>query len=70
MLLQISEEERLVLSHLLSRALREVRDEISATETAGVMDMIKPRKELLRKLFERLESGAIQAQAGHGDSVP
>jgi hypothetical protein len=68
MLLQISEEERVLLARLVSRVLREKRDEISVTHTAGVMDIVMARKKLLTELFERLESGSIRAQAGQDDS--
>jgi hypothetical protein len=68
MLLQISEEERMLLARLLSRALREKHDEIAVTQTAWVMDIIKARTKLLRELFERLESGSIRAQAGQNES--
>jgi hypothetical protein len=68
MLLQISEEERVLLARLVSRVLREKRDEISVTQTAGVMDIVMARKKLLTELFERLESGSMRAQAGRDDS--
>jgi hypothetical protein len=67
MLPQISEEERMLLARLLSRALREVHDEISVTQTAAVMDLMKARKKLLRELLERLESASIRAQAGQDE---
>jgi hypothetical protein len=56
MLLHMKDEERALLIRLLQRAVREVRHELSITDTDEVRALIKPREILLRGLLERVQA--------------
>lgn len=57
-LVHIGEEERMLLVRLLRRAIRDVRYELSVTQTDDVRELIKPREALLTGLLERVQTAA------------
>jgi signal transduction histidine kinase len=59
--LHIKEEERALLIRLLQRAAREVRHELSITDTEEVRALIKPREDLVSGLLGRVQTAAEAA---------
>ncbi len=54
--IQLNEEERLTLQHLLDSCLSDLKSEISHTDNMRFKDMLRNRKQVLQKIQEAIIS--------------
>lgn len=62
--LTLTEEERQTLLYLLENCIAELKEEIHETDRAEYKEMLKHRKEVLRKLWQSLQPVPEMPPAG------